>query len=330
METGAVSRRARLRILTWHVHGNYLYYLSQSPCEFFLPVKPGAPAGYCGRTASFHWGDNVHEIPADKVKDADFDCILFQSKDNYLRDQHEILTPRQRMLPKIYLEHDPPREHPVDTRHVVDDPGVLLVHVTHFNNLMWNNNATPTRVIEHGVLVPADAQYEGGLERGIVAINNIKIRGRRLGLDVFLKAREAVPLDIVGMGSEEVGGLGEIRPMDFPRFVARYRFFFNPIRYTSMGLAVCEAMSVGMPIVALATTEVPTIVQNGVSGYVHTDVDFLINKMKLLLKDHDTARMIGRQAAAEAKSRFDIKRFTEDWIETFHSVIGKEAQRKTA
>jgi glycosyltransferase involved in cell wall biosynthesis len=319
----------RLRILTWHVHGNYLYYLSQCPCEFLLPVKPGAPPGYCGRTPSFRWGDNVHEIPADRIRDADFDCILFQSKENYLRDQHEILTQRQRALPRIYLEHDPPREHPVETRHAVDDPEVLLVHVTHFNNLMWHNNRTPTRVIEHGVLVPDDARYEGGLDRGIVAINNLQARGRRLGIDVFEKARRTVPLDLVGMGSKELGGLGEIPPLEFPRFAARYRFFFNPIRYTSMGLAVIEAMSVGLPIVALATTEVPTVVQNGVSGYVHTDIEFLIDKMKLLLKDRDTARMLGRQAEAEAKSRFNIGRFAADWIETFHAVAGT-ARRKTA
>ncbi len=35
-----------LRILTWHVHGSYLYYLVQSPHRFFLPVKPGRPEGY--------------------------------------------------------------------------------------------------------------------------------------------------------------------------------------------------------------------------------------------------------------------------------------------
>ena len=26
----------RLRILTWHVHGNYLWYLTQVPHEFYL------------------------------------------------------------------------------------------------------------------------------------------------------------------------------------------------------------------------------------------------------------------------------------------------------
>lgn len=31
-----MSRPSRLRILTWHVHGNYLYYLTQAPHEFYL------------------------------------------------------------------------------------------------------------------------------------------------------------------------------------------------------------------------------------------------------------------------------------------------------
>lgn len=28
--------RDKLRILTWHVHGNYLYYLSQVPHQFYV------------------------------------------------------------------------------------------------------------------------------------------------------------------------------------------------------------------------------------------------------------------------------------------------------
>jgi NAD(P)-dependent dehydrogenase (short-subunit alcohol dehydrogenase family) len=30
----------RLRILTWHIHGSYLYYLVQGPHDFLVPVKP--------------------------------------------------------------------------------------------------------------------------------------------------------------------------------------------------------------------------------------------------------------------------------------------------
>lgn len=174
-----------IRVLTWHVHGSYLYYLTQTPCEFYLPVKADRPEGYGGRRGTFPWGQNVHEVDAEEVRNMEFDCILFQSRKNYLEDQYELLDPSQLDLPKIYLEHDPPRESPTDTHHFVNDPETLLVHVTHFNRLMWNNNRTPTRVIEHGVMIPESVHYTGEIEKGIVVINGITRRGRRLGLDIF-------------------------------------------------------------------------------------------------------------------------------------------------
>jgi hypothetical protein len=125
-----------LRVLTWHVHGNYLYYLSQARAEFYLPVKPGRLHGYGGRGSTFPFGANVHEVPVKAVPGLDVDVVLFQAHRHYLEDQYEILSEGQRRLPRIFLEHDPPREHPTDTRHPVDDPNVLLVHVTHFNHLM--------------------------------------------------------------------------------------------------------------------------------------------------------------------------------------------------
>src|SRR3954467_9163774 len=169
----------RLRILTWHVHGNYLYYLSHAPHEFYLPVKPGRHEGYGGRGESFPWSDNVHEVPAEEVASLELDCILFQSRKNYEHDRFEILSRAQQKLPRIYLEHDPPREHPTDTRHPVDDAETLLVHVTSFNRLMWDSGRPPTRVIEHGVVVPEDARYTGEIARGLVVINNLRTRGRR-------------------------------------------------------------------------------------------------------------------------------------------------------
>ena len=59
----------RPRVLTWHIHGNYLYYLSQCDADFFLPVKAGGGEGYGGRGDTFAFGDNVHDVPADCVAD---------------------------------------------------------------------------------------------------------------------------------------------------------------------------------------------------------------------------------------------------------------------
>ncbi len=312
----------RLKIFTWHIHGSYLYYLAHARHEFYVPVKPDRPEGYGGRLGGFAWPDNLHDVPAEEVKNYEFDVILYQSQKNYIRDQYEILTPEQRRLPRIYLEHDPPRESPTDTRHVVDDPTCLLVHVTHFNDLMWDSGSTPTLVIPHGVKVPPGVRYTGEIERGLVVVNGLAKRGRRLGRDVFERVRRRVPLDLVGMGSRELGGLGEIPHSELPGFSARYRFFFNPIRYTSLGLAVCEAMSIGMPVLGLATTEMVATIANGVSGYVETDIDRLVDHMLRLLRDPEEARRLSAGALRYAQKHLTIERFAEDWSRAFSLVAG--------
>jgi glycosyltransferase involved in cell wall biosynthesis len=307
----------RKKILTWHVHGNYLYYLTQAPHDFFLPVKPGKPEGYGGRAGSLPWGENVFEVSAEDVRKCEFDAILYQSHKNYLEDRLEILSPEQLKLPQVYLEHDPPREHPTDTRHPVDNPEMLLVHVTHFNRWMWDNNRTPVTVVEHGVLVPEGACYSGEKEAGIVVVNNLARRGRRTGADIFEYAHRQVPLDLVGMNSKAAGGLGEIPNPELIPFESHYRFFFNPIRYTSLGLAVCEAMMIGMPIIGLATTEMAAVIQNGVNGYADTNVDTLIQAMQNLLKDPAAAHKLSQGALEYARDHFGIERFARDWDRIF-------------
>jgi glycosyl transferase family 1 len=315
-----------LRIFTWHVHGSYLYYLAQTGHQLYLPVRPDRRPPYVGRPpGGFPWPDTVHEVPVEQVKALDVDCILFQSVDAYRRDQYDVLSARQRRLPRIYLEHDPPRAHPTDTRHPVDDPDVLLVHVTAFNALMWDNGRTPTRVIEHGVIVPAHVRYRGDVPRGLVVVNHLGRRGRRLGADLFERLRAELPLDLVGMASEEVGGVGEVPHDALPAIAARYRFFFNPIRYTSLGLAVCEAMMIGLPVVGFATTAMTTTIENGVSGWIDTDPDIVADHMRRLLRDPDEAQRLGDGARRAAQVRFGIGRFVRDWDDAFRLVTGRRA-----
>jgi hypothetical protein len=224
------------------------------------------------------------------------------------------LTSDQRRLPRIYLEHDPPRTSPFEERHLVDDPDVLVVHVTPFNELMFDSGRSPTRVIEHGVEVPDGVRWSGELDRGIVVVNHLARRGRRLGADVLERVRAAgVPLDVVGMAAEESGGLGEVPHYELPAFQARYRFFFNPIRYTSLGLAVCEALAIGMPVIALATTEHAMAVENGVSGYADTSVERLVEAMRGLIADPREAQRLSEGARARARERYGIERFARDW-----------------
>lgn len=319
-------KKDKLKIFTWHIHGNYLYYLSQiKSCDFYIPYLNNNVSGYRPLGDSFRWGENIHEVPVENVKELDLDLILFQSNypsfNIFKKDRFTIFSKNQQELPKIYLEHDPPRKHPTDTKHIVDDPNILIVHVTNFNNLMWDNNNSETRVIEHGVTLSKKVPYKGDLERGVVIVNNLKKRGRRLGLDIYKTVKKEIPLDLIGMNSKELGGVGDISYDRMPDFLSRYRFVFYPIRYTSLGLSLCESMMVGLPVIGLGTTELVTVIKNGVSGFIDTDVNSLIKKMKFLLDNKNYAEKLSIEVKKVAEKRFNIERFINEWEQVFNNKI---------
>lgn len=313
--------KRHLRIFTWHIHGSYLFYLSHISHDIYIPVNEKKEEGYYGRGKTFPFPENIIEVPASEVRNIQFDCILFQSEKNYLVDQYEIFSEEQRNLPRIYLEHNTPEKNPTEQRHVVDDPEVIVVHVTHFNKLMWNNKRSKAiKVIDHGI-TPQETLYKGDLKKGVVIINHLYQRGRKLGGDIYDKVKKELPVDLIGMGTAEYGGLGEVLHPQLPAFRSRYCFLFNPIRYTSLGLAVLETMMSGMPVVALSSTEYSTVIRNGENGFIHTDVDYLIEKMKELLQNHELAKTLGTNGKITVEKRFNINRFINDWETLFEMAI---------
>jgi len=309
-----------LRILTWQVHGNYLYYLTHAPHDFFVLSKPGRPPGYGGRNGTLPWSNNVHDCPVESVRRQAFDCVLFQSLPHYQKDQHEILSNAQRELPRIYLEHDPPLEHPTNTVHPVDDPSMPIVHVTHYNALMWDCGRVPTRVVEHGVRVPDGVAWSGEWPRGVVVVNHLQRRGRRLGADVFEAWRREVPLELYGIDAPASGGAGELPYADLLPAMARHRFYAHPVRYTSLALALCEAMMVGLPVIGLATTELPRVIRDSGGGYADTEPARLVEFSRELIRDRGRAQELGRKARDYARERFAIGRFARDWDAVFREV----------
>ncbi|HZC19906.1 MAG TPA: glycosyltransferase family 4 protein [Rubrobacteraceae bacterium] len=313
---------SKLNILIWQIHGSYLNTLVQAPHRFYLPTRPGKPEGYGGRGPSYAWSPDTFEVAVEEVRDLDLDLVIYQTPRNLFEDAPEMLTPEQRALPAIYLEHNTPQGRVNEMVHPVDDPGVLLVHVTHFNELFWACRRTPTRVIDHAVMpVTTEGAYTGELERGVSLVNDMPRRRRVVGKDVFLRAREAVPLNLFGFGSREVGGFGDLPQAEVHDRIKAYRFYFNPIRYTSLPLSVLEAMEIGLPVVALATTELITVIRDGKNGYIDTDVERLIREMRQLLADPEEARRIGEAGRRTVRERFNLQRFVSDWEAAFEEAI---------
>ncbi len=304
-----------LDVLTWPVHGAYMRSLSRVSVRWHVPVASGR-LGYGGRGAG--WSENVVEVPLVELPDRTFDVVLYQHHQHYLTDRFTVLTEAQREAPAVGLEHDPPRMSPTDTVHPVTEPGVTVVHVTPFNALMWDTRA-PSVVIDHGVEL---REEPGSLARpaGIVVVNDLAARGRRLGWDVFVAARRELPLELIGMGAGEVGGAGEVEPLHVTDTVAEHRFLFSPIRYTSLGLGILEAMAAAVPVVGLATTELPTVVRDGIDGFIDTDLSRLVRDGRRLLTDRPLALEMGARVRERVAARFGIDRFVRDWSELLTAV----------
>jgi glycosyltransferase involved in cell wall biosynthesis len=94
--------------------------------------------------------------------------------------------------------------------------------------------------------------------------------------------------------------------------MARRRAYLHPVRWTSLGLSLIEAMYLGMPVVALATTEVAEAVPVE-AGVVSNRIDRLQQGLRSLVGDADRAREAGRAARRAAMERFGIDRFLGDW-----------------
>jgi glycosyltransferase involved in cell wall biosynthesis len=63
-----------------------------------------------------------------------------------------------------------------------------------------------------------------------------------------------------------------------------------------------------------------TAVENGVSGYVDTNVDHLIERMRELLENPELARQLSEGARRQGWQRFNIARFVDDWNEVLALV----------
>jgi hypothetical protein len=291
-----------MNILLWHVHGSWTTAFVQGEHTYLLPVVPDRGPDGRGRAQTWEWPPNAVEVTPEEAADADVDVVLLQRPHELDRLAEEWLGGRRpgRDLPAVYVEHNAPQGPINEMRHpAADRDGFTVCHVTHFNALFWDCGATPTHVIEHGIVDPG-YRYTGEEARAAVVINEARRRARVTGTDLLERfAAAGVPVDLFGMDAGSIGGIEDVPQHRLHDEMARRRVYLHPIRWTSLGLSLIEAMHLGMPVVALATTEAPEAVP-AEAGVVSTSVETLAGAARDFLADPDRAREAGRAARAAA------------------------------
>jgi glycosyltransferase involved in cell wall biosynthesis len=311
-----------MKILLWHVHGAWTDAFVRGSHEYLLPVLPGRGSWGLGR-AGRPWPASVREIRLDALAPDSVDAVVLQRPEE-LAEVTRVLGRRPgKDLPAVYLEHNTPKgEVPNSVHPLADQQFIPVVHVTHFNELFWDNGSAPTLVIEHGVPDPGHT-YTGEIPDLAVVVNEPVRRGRVAGTDLLGRFAAAAPLRVFGMGgnglSDAVGlgpptltVQGDLPPAELHREMSRCRVYLHPFRWTSLGLALLEAMHLGMPVVVLATTEAMRAVPPE-AGAISTSVAELVHAAGTLTGNPEEARRRGGIAREVALEHYGLPAFLAAW-----------------
>ncbi|WP_018220261.1 glycosyltransferase [Salinispora pacifica] len=313
-----------MNILLWHVHGSWTTSFVHGKHRYLVPVTPDRGPDGRGRARTYPWPENAVEITPAELATAEVDVVLLQRPEEEALATGWLGRRPGRDIPTIYVEHNTPKDGAVpNSRHpMADRADLLIAHVTAFNQLYWDTGDTRTTVVDHGV-VPPTVSYSGELERLAVVINEPIRRWRVTGTDLLPRFAELAPLDVFGLrvtGLADRLGLPPDRVTshdDLPQArmhaeLARRRAYLHLCRWTSLGLSLIEAMTIGMPVVALAATEAVMAVPPG-AGALATRVDDLLTATGQLLADPASARRAGAVARRAARDRYGLDRFLTDW-----------------
>jgi glycosyltransferase involved in cell wall biosynthesis len=305
-------------VLVWHVHGSWMESFVAGPHRYLIPFSDNDLArGLCGRD----W-PNATEVAAPHLAVEHVDLVVLQRPEEIELTQRWLGRRPGVDVPAVYVEHNAPRPNAVDSRHPIADRRDLpLVHVTDFNRLMWDNGSAPTRVIEHGIRDPGPL-YSGEIASAATMINEPGRRWRTVGADLLEPLSRHVPIEVWGIATDRldtgrlngsrITGRGDLPAGRLMAEVARRRVYLHTARWTSLGLSLIEAMFLGMPIVAVASTMAPLAIPPE-AGVVSADVDTLGRAAEGFIADHCSAVTAGKSAREHAITHFGIDRFLADW-----------------
>src|SRR5882757_1594451 len=164
------------------------------------------------------------------------------------------------------------------------------------------------------------------------------------GIDIFLRAAARVVAElpnarfvVVGEGLDRdklellidelqirknVSMLG--RREDMPSIYASLDVIVSSSRQEGLPMAILEGMASGLPLVATAVGEVPTVVTDGRTGVLvpSEDADSLAAKIVDLLQDSEKRLRLGAAAKQLMKEEYSAERMTADYLCVYLAAIG--------
>lgn len=165
--------------------------------------------------------------------------------------------------------------------------------------------------------------------------DTVHSRGDHMNIEVFKKVMEGFDWKIYGSDNEGAGDhFGGQLSYDDMKNMFKFNgvYFYVGTQPSPYSLAFIEPFMTGIPIVSIGsnlatsvypqqkTWEIPSIIENGVSGYVSDNIVDLRNAIMKLLNDKEHAMTISRNAVVRAKQFFGKDTIKNQWAEFFNAL----------
>lgn len=114
---------------------------------------------------------------------------------------------------------------------------------------------------------------------------------------------------------------------DVEQEMAKWDVYVQPSLSESFGLAIIQAMSVGLPVVASRAGGIPEVVTDGQSGILVEPAKFkdIVLALLILCRDPELARKMGRHGRQEVRARFDLNDSIKELEKTYEHVVQSPA-----
>jgi glycosyltransferase involved in cell wall biosynthesis len=167
--------------------------------------------------------------------------------------------------------------------------------------------------------------------------------GKEKGIDVFLEAaacvRSEVPFAkfiVVGDGPDRkklqnlIDTLGIAasvsmvgRREDMPAVYRSFDIMVSSSRQEGLPMAILEAMACGLPLIATAVGEVPSVVRDGETGILVSpdDPQILASAILDLLRDSEKRRLLGSAARQLIMTEYSAERMANEYVLVYREAI---------
>ena len=111
---------------------------------------------------------------------------------------------------------------------------------------------------------------------------------------------------------------------DLPCLLPALDLLVHPARREGMGVAVLQAMSAGVPVVASSVGGIIDVIQNEVQGLLvePDNPTALAAALQRLLADPELRNRLGTAGRVRVEARFSISRMTAGYLAVYGSVLG--------